>query len=117
MEEHPATHPVPVEHRRHTIMAVFCYLWILILIPALTKAKEDPFVKYHLRQGLTLVIFIIIGWFVEAGIGWFPIFGSAIANVWWLASFILAVIGIVNALGGKEKQLPFIGKFAGEIGV
>jgi uncharacterized membrane protein len=94
------------------MMAIFAYLWALIIIPFLTDAKEDPFVKYHLRQGVALIIFDVIGWAVGIGIGWFPIIGWLIVWLWWLASFIFAIIGIINVVNGREKELPYIGKYA-----
>src|SRR5580698_9457141 len=94
------------------IMAIFAYLWILILIPFLTESKNEPFVKYHLKQVLALVIFEVIGWVV----GWFlvyiPFIGWLISTLWWLTSLVLAIIGIMNVLNGHEKELPLIGKYA-----
>ena len=92
-------------------MAIFAYLWILIIIPFLTDAKKDPFVKYHLRQGLALIIFEIIGYFVAAIIGWIPFLGWLIVWLWWLASIILVIVGIVNVVKGEEKELPWIGQY------
>ena len=92
-------------------MAIFAYLWILIVIPFLTDAKNDPFVKYHLKQGLALLLFDVIGWAVAVGIGWFPVIGWLIVWLWWLASIILVIVGIMNVLGGQEKELPWIGQY------
>ena len=83
-------------------MAVLCYLGILWLIPFLAK-KDSPFVKYHLNQGLLVLILGI----AVAIISWIPVIG-------WLCAvvvFALAVIGIVNVVNGKAQELPVIGKF------
>ena len=93
-------------------MAIFAYLWILIIIPFLTDAKNDPFVKYHLKQGIALIIFDVVGWFVTVVIGWLPVIGWLIVWLWWLASFVFALMGIVNVLNGQEKELPWIGGYA-----
>lgn len=93
------------------LMAVFAYLWILIIIPFLTDTKNDPFVKYHLKQGLALIIFDVIGWFAGFILVWIPILGWLIMWLWWLASFVLAIVGIVNVLNGQEKELPLIGQY------
>jgi len=83
-------------------MAVLCYLGILVLIPFLTDAKNDPFVKFHIKQGLVLLIAdVIVG-----VVSWIPVVG-------WLAGiliFVLWIIGIINAASGKETPLPIIGK-------
>src|SRR5271170_1097011 len=91
----------------NNMMAVLAYLWILIIIPFLTDAKNDPFVKYHLKQGLALIIFEAIGWVA----GWFlvfiPFLGWLIMTLWWLASLVLTIVGIINVVNGAEKELPF----------
>lgn len=114
------TKPMPTNHNDGAVaekkkgngMAIFAYLWILIIIPFLTDAKNDPFVKYHLKQGLALIIFDVIGWVVGVAIGWFPIIGWLIVWLWWLASLILVLVGILNVLAGREKELPLVGQYA-----
>jgi uncharacterized membrane protein len=95
----------------NNLMAVFAYLWILIIIPFLTDSKNDPFVKYHLKQGLALLIFEVIGWVA----GWFlifiPVIGWVIMWLWWLASFVIAIVGIINVLNNQEKELPLVGQY------
>jgi uncharacterized membrane protein len=91
----------------NTLMAVLSYLGILIIIPFITEAKNDPFVKFHMRQGFVL----IISWVVAFILGMVPIIGL-LATLLDLLLFILMIIGIVNAVGGKMKQLPVIGNWA-----
>ena len=104
--------PTNAGQKKDVLMAVLCYLGILVVIPLLTEAKNDPFVKFHIKQGLVLLITSVIVGAVSMVplIGWFilgPILG--------LACFILAIIGIVNAVGGHEKALPLIGQYADKI--
>ena len=100
-----AAHPV---EKKGNIMAVFAYLGILIIIPFLTEAKNDPFVKYHTKQGLTLVILEVISWFV----GVIPFIGWMVGWILWLVTIVLANIGIINVMNGQEKELPLIGHYA-----
>ena len=93
------------------LMAVFAYLWILIIIPFLTGGKDDPFVKYHLKQGLALVLFEVVGWLLSWFLIFIPIIGWLIMWLWWLTSIILAIVGVVNVLNGVEKELPLVGKY------
>jgi uncharacterized membrane protein len=97
----PAGGPPPGSpHQNNTLMAILCYLGILVIIPILT-AKDDPFVKFHIKQGLVLLIaFIISGVFV-----WIPILGWIL----WLITVALMVTGIVNAASNQQKELPIIG--------
>ena len=85
-------------------MAALCYFGILVLIPFLTDAKNDPFVKFHIKQGLVLLISYIIVSFII----WIPLVGWILGII----MFILFIMGLINALGGKETPLPVIGKFA-----
>ncbi len=88
------------------IMAVLAY--IIFLIPLLA-AKESPFAKFHTNQGLILFIAGVAVTLVGAIIpflGWF-----VILPLGCLAVGVLGIIGIINAIGGKAKELPLIGKF------
>jgi len=106
-------------------MAVLSYLGILLLVPLATNAhKTSPFVKFHLNQGIILVL-LIIGWGIVYSIltaiftailiasyafGAVALINTLLALLWFIPS-ILAIIGIINAATGKTKQLPIIGKF------
>lgn len=88
-------------------MAIVAY--ILFFIPLLTDAKNDPFVKYHIKQGLVLFItsFILMVISRMPVIMWFS----------WplnLLLFVLFIVGIMNAAKGQEKPLPLIGQFASQ---
>ena len=90
---------------KNTGMAIVAY--IIFFVPLLTDAKDDPFVKFHVKQGLVLticwVILSIVGVFV-----WF---------VWilGLGMFVLWILGVMNASSGKKVPLPIIGQFAEKI--
>ncbi len=97
---------------KKTLMAVLAYLGILILIPFL-MSKDDPFVKYHIKQGAVLFVLELIVWVVGMQVYMLmPFLG--IVN---LAIFVLAILGIVNAIQGKEKEVPFVGQFAKHVPV
>lgn len=96
----------PSLKEKNTGMAIVAY--ILFFIPLLTEAKKDPFVKYHVKQGLL----VFIGWIVVNIIGWIlPWFLGWINTLLYLAVLLLMVIGIINAAKGEQKPLPVIGKF------
>ena len=87
-------------------MAVIAY--IIFFIPLLTEAKNDPFVKYHVKQGLVL----FIGYIIEIFVGTIPFFGWTVAPLLGLCLLILFILGIMNALKGEQKPLPIVGKYA-----
>ena len=88
-------------------MAVLVYLGILIIIPFLTDAKNDPFVKFHLKQGLVLIIVEVIAMFINV----IPFLGWIVGFILWIYSVVMVIIGIISVLSGKQKPLPIIGKF------
>ncbi len=91
------------------VCAILAYLLIgLIWFLADEKMKKNSFVKYHVKQGLVLLIVWVGGDIVLSII---PVIGWTILPLFGLAMFVLMVIGIINAANGKEKELPIIGQF------
>jgi len=91
---------------KNTGMAIVAY--IIFFLPLLTEAKNDPFVKYHVKQGFTLFLAGV----VTRIITYIPVIGWVLLWPLNVFIFILFVIGVMNALGGKQEPLPVIGKFA-----
>ncbi len=89
---------------QNKVMALLAY--IIFLIPLLA-AKESKFARFHTNQGLVL----FIGAILSSVITVIPIIGWIIAPIAGLLITVFAILGIVNALGGKAKELPIIGKF------
>lgn len=88
-------------------LAILSYLGILFLVPLLV-AKDDEFVKFHVKQGITLFIAEII----TVIISMIPLIGWLISLIGWICWLILIILGIINVLQGKKSPLPVIGKFA-----
>lgn len=80
--------------------------YIVFLIP-LVPAKDSNFARFHTNQGIVLVIAAVVSVIIAA----IPVIGWIIAPVIGIAVTVLAVIGILNVLNGKAKELPLIGKF------
>ena len=90
-------------------MAILAYLGILIIIPFLT-AKDDPFVKFHLKQGLIIFIAEAVVWILGMTmIGWELWQLLELVN---LATLVLAIIGIVNVVQGRQAELPLVGSLS-----
>jgi len=99
----------PLSGNKNTAMAVIAY--ILFFVPLLTgDAKKDPFVKYHVKQGLVLfllaVLVNVIGWVIPFYL-WY-----SISWILSLGILVLLILGIVNAVNGKQEPLPLVGGFA-----
>ena len=99
----------PSAGNKNIAMAVIAY--ILFFVPLLTgDAKKDPFVKYHVKQGLVLfllaVLINIIGRILPFYFWW------SISWIFSIGILVLLILGIINAVNGKQEPLPVIGKFA-----
>lgn len=92
------------------LIAAIGYLGILCLIPLLGK-KDSPFAQFHGKQGLVLFLSgVVLGL-----VAWIPILGWLVGMAGGIALFILFIIGVMNALGGKMEKLPIIGQYADKI--
>ena len=95
----------PEDARSNKLMAALAYLGVLVLIP-LFAAKDSKFARFHVNQGLILFICGIVSYFIGLV--------DSLAVLSWILNiciFILAVIGIINAVKGQAKELPLIGKY------
>jgi uncharacterized membrane protein len=92
------------------IIAAIGYLWILCLLPLLTK-RNSEFAQHHGKQGLVLTIASFAIWLVA----WFPFIGWLVGFFGSLIFVVLAVVGIMNALQGKYWEMPILGEYAKKI--
>ena len=87
---------------KNKAMSILAYLGILAVIP-LFAAKDSPYAPYHTNQGLVLLVCEFAVWILG------KIF-SFLGTIGGILAFVLAVIGIINAVNGRAKELPVIGK-------
>lgn len=116
-----ATPPVPSANaaaNNQTLMAVLAYLGILIIIPFMI-AKENQFVKFHLKQGLAIIVVWLGYWVVTwtLAILNMSFFNFLIYPIIGLGLLILEIIGIINAVQGQQKELPIVGKLATKLNI
>lgn len=102
---------------QNKLMAVLSYFSLLVVLPILL-AKESKYARFHANQGLILMI-VTMGWQFASSM-----LTVAFSRFWWQMRFVLPftgivyilllvlfVMGVANALSGKAKELPLIGKF------
>jgi len=101
---------------QNKIMGVLSYFGPLCLIP-IFAVKESKFARFHANQGLVLLIACILYSIASSivnsiilAISWRLYFLTGIISFVSILFAILAIIGIINAAGGKAKELPIIGK-------
>lgn len=100
---------------KNVVMALLCYLGLLIIIPLVTDAKKDPYVKFHIKQGIVLLVTSVALWIASIILAFIPVLGWILVFLGWIGLLVLVIMGIVNALTGKENILPVVGKYAGKI--
>ena len=90
---------------KNTGMAVVAY--ILFFVPLLTDAKNDAFVKFHVKQGLVL----FIAWVAIYILSMIPVL-ALLSLPLYIVMFVFWIMGIMNAVNGKTEKLPVIGQYA-----
>ena len=115
----------PKDIADNKLMAVLSYFGLLLLIPWFV-APNSKFARFHAKQGIALcaiyIVYLIISiilsmaikvetyvWGIPTGIKHTPFWVSIILFIICLPIVALSVIGIINAVQGKAKQLPIIG--------
>lgn len=110
-------------------MGILSYFGPLVFIP-IFASKNSKFARFHANQGLVLFIADVAygivqnillailravfpwnynyGWIGGRGFVYDAI--STVLSLVWLIIGILAIIGIINAVKGRAKELPIIGK-------
>lgn len=98
---------MPEDVQQNKGMAFLAYLGILVLIPLLAK-KDSPYAQFHAKQGLVL----LLAWVAIGIVGAIPVIGWVVGPIGGIFLLVLFVMGVVNSLSGKAKDLPLIGQFA-----
>ncbi|WP_442602951.1 hypothetical protein [Paenibacillus sp. KN14-4R] len=92
--------------RRGKLIAASAYL--LFFIPLLT-ARHSRYAMYHCNQGLVLFLTFLA---CNVFLGLIPVIGWTLMPVLNIGFVFLAIIGILNAIGGLMRPLPIIGKLS-----
>lgn len=104
--------------------ALLSYFGLLVLVPIFV-AKHSPYARYHANQGLVLFVGMLVWAVIDGAVtallrallgnalglwGMYSLCGTAL-NIVYAGFSILAVIGIINVLNERAKELPIIGKY------
>ncbi|MDR0843505.1 MAG: zinc-ribbon domain-containing protein [Acidobacteriota bacterium] len=106
----------PADVQENKTMAILAY--IIFFIPLLTgDHKKSPFVLFHTNQGTVLfisaVVYSVVYFILSAILAFVPFLGwflILLLSLCYLLVPVLAILGILNAVNGKLKELPLIGK-------
>ncbi|MFH1424389.1 MAG: DUF4870 domain-containing protein [archaeon] len=101
------------------LWALGAYLFNIIgAIGVLVLAKDKKFARYHAKQSLVLTLVWIVSTVILTLVMWFPIiryFSWYLLMLLHVTFVLMMVLGILNALLGRQKPLPIIGALAEEI--
>ena len=90
------------------VFAFFSYLGFLFIIPLIAR-PDSRFCKFHVNQGIILCITEAIVGVLCAALEFAMVTASLVSVIELITTAL--IYGIVNALTGKAKELPVIGKF------
>ena len=108
-------------------ISVLSYFGPLVFIPMFTR-KNSEYAQFHARQGFTLFVVDVAITIINSLLGLIKV--TKTREVWgipveyrgtpWFISLIcwllavgiavFAIMGLINCLSGKKKELPLIGK-------
>ena len=94
-------------------MSFLAYWGILFFLPLVVVPTSEEG-KFHANQGLTLLlagIAVSIVSSILSAIPFIRFLGTLLSVVGGAACLVLAIIGMINALNGEQKKLPFIGEY------
>ncbi len=105
------------QHKGHgeesVLWATLAYVLSIVgFLLVVGMRKHDHYAMFHAKQSLILFFGFVIAWLVDAVV---PFVGWLVGGVLTVLLVILWVIGIVNALRGKQAPLPVVGVFAEKI--
>lgn len=99
-------HSTEVEEGKTTAIISYIFYIGLIIAFVMNKDKKNSFASFHIRQMVGLSLLSLVNGFVLSRFtGAF--FGSAIGT----ALFIFWILGLIGAVQGKEKKIPFLGDY------
>lgn len=93
------------------------YFGIWLLVPLFVR-KENLFVRYHVNQGIVLLLFSLIagiGFAVVTGLlnlikqGMGDFFLLPLLMIYYIFYMCCVVLGVVRVIRGQAKPLPLIG--------
>lgn len=98
-----------LSNSNNKVMAALSYLGPLVFVPFFTS-KDDSMVKFHIKQGLVVFCIEVGVWLLGSVLRMYSLW--MILSIVNLATLVLSIIGIINVVQGKEKELPIVGGFS-----
>ncbi len=92
------------------LVAILSYFLVgIIWYFADESIKGDKRVKHHVKQALNLLIISVI---VNVLLSFIFILGWLIIPIIYIMTFVLWIVGLINAINLNDKDIPIIGPLA-----
>lgn len=101
----PTPEFTPEDIEKNKVVSALAYIFFFL---PLIVCADSPFGKFHANQGLLLLITSLV---INIVLSLIPIIGWILLWLIDIAIFVFAIMGLVNTLNGKAKELPIIGKW------
>lgn len=110
----------PEEIESGKTMGILAYIFFLI---PLLAARDNKYAMFHTEQAIVLwiaffVIYIAI-WIITFIVGQISSSIACLISILgfipWIAYLVLWIMGLLNAIGGKVKELPVIGQYGAKL--
>ncbi len=98
----------PQDAEKNKLMAALSY-WTMLWFVPFFMARQSPFVKFHLNQGIAIWLIFIVGTVVSSVLGMISGMLAMVGSLIYLVGVIFACLGAWNAWSGKATPLPVIG--------
>lgn len=86
--------------------AIISYITIIgtIIAFVMNQSNRNSFASFHIRQAIGIyLLFFVVNLLTRYGMmGW-------VDNLLYIGVFVLLIIGIIGAVQGEEKKIPFLG--------
>lgn len=110
----------PEEIEDGKVMAILA--WFIFLIP-LFAARDKRFAMFHTEQAIVLLIVIIplyifitvLTMIIGQVSGTLACIVSILSFGVWILYLVMWVMGLISAIQGKAKELPFIGQYGAKL--
>ena len=85
--------------------AIISYLWWIGFLIAYFKNQNErnPLTSFHIRQSLGLLL-------IQTGVSVIFKYTGPFVSILFLAIFVLWLMGLISAIKGERKLIPFIGE-------
>lgn len=90
-------------------VAIVSYITIIGLVVALVMNSKSAtnLGRFHIRQSIGITVLAI----ASSVLGFIPLIGNIVFALVGLVILIALILGIVSAVKGEEKELPFLGSY------